>query len=219
MLIIASHCYGATYYVSTQGNDANNGTSETTPWQTISKVNATKFQPGDSILFKGGETWNEQLNITSSGTDGNPITYSSYGNGNKPIFKGLPCGILIGSLPDPTIAVSNITISNLEITSSHWGIFAHGSKRNVEISNNYIHDLTAATKEEQQAVEQYASSVTAIAFTHTQPDNRYIIIRDNLIENGLAYTRVMPSQMTDCPEGINLGGGSGIIVSTDSKKA
>jgi hypothetical protein len=54
----------ATYYVSSStGNDANNALSASAPWQTIAHVNGQTFQPGDSILFKRGDVWNE-----SSGT-------------------------------------------------------------------------------------------------------------------------------------------------------
>src|SRR5262249_27433673 len=31
------------------GSDTNNGTSSSTPWQTITKVNGATFQPGDGI--------------------------------------------------------------------------------------------------------------------------------------------------------------------------
>jgi hypothetical protein len=45
-----------TYYAGvTNGNDSNNATSQFTPWKTIAKVNASRFQPGDQILFKRGE--------------------------------------------------------------------------------------------------------------------------------------------------------------------
>ena len=46
-----------TLYVSkSTGNDANDG-SEATPWQTIAKLNATRFYPGDTIRLKKGDTW------------------------------------------------------------------------------------------------------------------------------------------------------------------
>ena len=76
------------YYVSSAGNDANNGTSTSTPWKTIAKVNATSFSPGDQILFNRGDTWSENLRLSSSGTAGNPITFSSYGTGNLPVICG-----------------------------------------------------------------------------------------------------------------------------------
>ena len=73
---------------ATNGNDANAGVSQTTPWKTIAKVNASKFNPGDQILFKMGETWREQLTVSYSGSSGNPITFGAYGSGNKPKILG-----------------------------------------------------------------------------------------------------------------------------------
>jgi hypothetical protein len=44
---IISEAWAATYYVdATNGNDANNGLSEATPWKTITKVNVSTFYPG-----------------------------------------------------------------------------------------------------------------------------------------------------------------------------
>src|SRR4030043_1897423 len=46
---IISEAQAATYYVdATNGNDSNNGLSESTPWKTIAKVNASNFNPGAS---------------------------------------------------------------------------------------------------------------------------------------------------------------------------
>jgi parallel beta-helix repeat protein len=86
---IGDHSSGTSYYVdATSGSDTNSGTSKAAPWQTIAKVNASTFKPGDKILFKCGETWREQLNIPSSGAPGKPITITSYGSGNKPKIYG-----------------------------------------------------------------------------------------------------------------------------------
>jgi len=55
-LPIIPDAWSATYYVdATNGNDGYDGLSEVTPWKTIAKVNASKFNPGDQILFKRGE--------------------------------------------------------------------------------------------------------------------------------------------------------------------
>jgi hypothetical protein len=45
--LISPISWAATYYVdATNGNDFNNGLSESTPWKTIAKVNASRFNPG-----------------------------------------------------------------------------------------------------------------------------------------------------------------------------
>jgi hypothetical protein len=54
--VMCSIGWTATYYVdATNGNDANTGLSEVTPWKTIAKVNASRFYPGNRILIKRGE--------------------------------------------------------------------------------------------------------------------------------------------------------------------
>lgn len=72
-------------YVSPQGSDSNNGTSSATPWQSIDKVNATLFAPGDQIFFQGGQTFTGGLTFTTAGTAANPIRISSYGTGRATI--------------------------------------------------------------------------------------------------------------------------------------
>jgi parallel beta-helix repeat protein len=89
LLIPVTLVHGATYYLdATGGNDFNDGMSPVSAWRTISKVNSASFNPGDSILFKRGEVWREQLKVPSSGSEGNPITFGAYGEGEKPIING-----------------------------------------------------------------------------------------------------------------------------------
>ncbi|MBN1354441.1 MAG: right-handed parallel beta-helix repeat-containing protein, partial [Candidatus Omnitrophica bacterium] len=95
-IIWASCAFAATYYVdATLGSDDNDGLSEGTAWQSLSKLNQFTFSPGDTICFKAGESWNNEnglldtLNITYSGTEDNPITFTRYGEGENPQFYGL----------------------------------------------------------------------------------------------------------------------------------
>src|SRR6185312_1041737 len=77
------------YYISNLGNDGNSGIDPSSAWQTLTKVNATAFQPGDQVLFRRGDTFygSIQLNIQSA-SSGTPITFGSYGTGAKPIITG-----------------------------------------------------------------------------------------------------------------------------------
>lgn len=74
-----------TYYVANSGNDANDGASETTPWQTIDQVNQVKFEDGSSILFKRSDTFRGAI-VTSKYPKG--ITFGAYGTGDNPILAG-----------------------------------------------------------------------------------------------------------------------------------
>ncbi|MBS1524902.1 MAG: right-handed parallel beta-helix repeat-containing protein [Bacteroidetes bacterium] len=94
VLLFGIQCQAATYYVSSSGSDSYTSTqakSSATPWQTIAKVNSyfVNIKPGDSILFKCGDTFTGTLYITQSGTSASPIVISSYGTGAKPIISGL----------------------------------------------------------------------------------------------------------------------------------
>ena len=86
---------------ATNGKDSNNGTSPETAWQTIDRVNQEKFQPGDQILFKAGETWTGALKPQGSGVDGAPIVIASYGEGKKPIL-----------MPGEDWTISHMNIAN-----------------------------------------------------------------------------------------------------------
>ena len=75
-----------TYYISSSGNDANSGTSESRPWKSMAKINSVSFGPGDKILFKRGDRWGQELLPRSSGSPGKSIVIGAYGSGNKPII-------------------------------------------------------------------------------------------------------------------------------------
>jgi len=77
------------YYVDkTTGDDGDTGLTEALAWKTINKVNISAFNAGDSVLFKCGEEWREQLTVPTSGSDGSPITFGVYGEGADPIING-----------------------------------------------------------------------------------------------------------------------------------
>src|SRR5690349_14836445 len=86
---------GANYYFSTsQGDDSRTSTqaqNPSTPWQTLNKLNSifATLKPGDSILFKRGDTFYGTITISVSGTATAPIVLGAYGNGNKPIISEL----------------------------------------------------------------------------------------------------------------------------------
>jgi parallel beta-helix repeat protein len=108
----------STFYVdATGGSDSNNGLSDTTAWKTIVKVNSGSFNPGDFILFKRGEIWQEPLVVPSSGANGNPITFGAYGTGEKPVISGFASiaswNNLGGNIWESSTTVSTLSTVNI----------------------------------------------------------------------------------------------------------
>ena len=64
----------ASYYISqSTGNDNSDGLSAEKPWKTLAKA-SIDYQPGDEILLKCGDTWDEELRPLGEGTAAKPIT-------------------------------------------------------------------------------------------------------------------------------------------------
>lgn len=103
-----------TYYVSADGNDAADGTSESTPLQTMGKVNSLTLSAGDRVLFRSGDSWTGKLQISGSGAPGAPISFGAYGEGDRPHLEG-------GGAQPATIVIttsSHIDITGLEISNN-----------------------------------------------------------------------------------------------------
>ncbi len=70
------------YYVSTSGDDANDGLTPETAWKTLNKVANVYLRVGDVVYFKRGDTFRGHLETK------NGVIYSAYGEGAKPNFYG-----------------------------------------------------------------------------------------------------------------------------------
>jgi Right handed beta helix region len=128
---------GTTFYIDPKGNDSNNGTSISTPWKSIDKINASIFKPGDVILFKCGSEFNGSIQIKQSGSENSPITFDSYGIGYKPIISGFVTlfgwknignGIWETSCPGAGSTVNLVTINGK--------LYAMGRTPNANTANN-----------------------------------------------------------------------------------
>ena len=113
--------YATTYYLSSTGNDANNGTSMGTPWKTIDQLNTIRLNGGDSVLFHQGDVFYGTIRPKSSGNPGRVIYYGSYGNGANPIITGfttptswtsLGGNIWETSNPVSTLSSCNVVVVN-----------------------------------------------------------------------------------------------------------
>lgn len=77
---------GTVYYVSTSGDDDNDGKSPKNAIRTLAAVGGLMLEPGDAVLFERDCIFRmyEPFYCQSG------ITYGSYGKGSKPMFVGSP---------------------------------------------------------------------------------------------------------------------------------
>lgn len=68
------------YYVSTNGNNPNNGTTISTPWKTVTYAasSASPVSPGDTVFIEAGNYGNEYVVFETDGTATDKITFEGY---------------------------------------------------------------------------------------------------------------------------------------------
>ena len=146
-VLISAHASAATtYYVATNGSDNNNGTSTSTPFQTIQKsLNVVKS--GDTVNIEPG-TYNEALTPTTTGTSGNVITIQaavaptvgkdSYG------YRTITPSVTVSSGNSRTISclghtIQYYTFKGLKLTSNfldfNAGISQYSDYHNVKLGD------------------------------------------------------------------------------------
>lgn len=143
----------ATYHVdSVRGKDTNSGLSPQAAWRSLEKVNSSRFQPGDRVLFKRGGTWKGSLRPASSGAAGAPIAIDAYGSGAYPRIDA-------GGLAEDALRLYNvqwIEVRNLELTNRgdrrvprrgvHIFLDNFGTGHHIVVSGLYIHDVDGSNE-------------------------------------------------------------------------
>ena len=144
------------YYLSSStGNDNNNG-SQTQPWKTLSKLSNTSLGPGDKVYFKKGDTFRGHYVVNGSGTEGNPITFTTYGSGNQPILSGSDHDDGGGDYREAILVTNhdNMVFDDLEIQNHRtisrtgvgdlvsFGIRIEVSDSNVNLNNFFFRNMT-----------------------------------------------------------------------------
>ncbi|MCD9021456.1 DUF1349 domain-containing protein [Cohnella silvisoli] len=185
-----AYAAGAIYYVSQSGgNDTNNGTSSSTPWKTLAKASTITYQPGDKLLLKSGDTWNEQLTLHGNGADGNVIQLSSYGSGSRPLiqrtnynFNG-DIGIYMKDL-------SHWIIQNIDFRQMWNGImmeFETGLNKDITIQNVSFTDSPYAEYDPTYWPQKAARGF----YTYVTPGNHPL----NPVLDGLTFNNIYARNM------------------------
>jgi hypothetical protein len=79
---------GRTFFVDSEaGRDDRDGLAAERAWQSLARVNSAELAPGDTVRFRRGGSWRGSL-IPVSGNEAAAVTYTSYGDGPKPLILG-----------------------------------------------------------------------------------------------------------------------------------
>jgi hypothetical protein len=192
----------ATYYVSqSTGNDTAAGTAATTAWKTLTKASSIEYKPGDSILLKKGDTWNEELTPKGSGTPEKPILISSYGQGNKPIidredFKQDRTGIRLDNK-------GGYKIVGIEFARCMTGIYAEYAKgaptqKYLWIEDCYFRDSLLYGHYEDYPKRKIGLGVCLFSWE----TDKKIVMQDIMVKN-CVFRRLASGFWTNSPDNFN----------------
>jgi len=148
--LAASAVRATTYYVATNGLDANAGTATNAAWRTIQHA-ATTLAPGDTVLVRGG-VYNEVVTVGVSGTATNRVVTLQNFPGETPVVDG-------SGLPVPQLAyaaglfeftnASYVTVQGFEIRNYQTasaacvpaGIDITGAPHDLTFISNRVHHI------------------------------------------------------------------------------
>lgn len=183
----------ANYYVSTSGNDSNDGSSSH-PWATFGKAASTAVA-GDTVHFSPGTYTSSGESLSNSGTSGSPITFiSDVKWGALFRWSSSHMGIYVGG---DYVTIQGFDISSTTPSSVTIGIDVAG--RYCNIIGNRIHDFNtqgvagAAIAGEWTSSNQYTNIIgnwiynignysTPNDLTHgIYPQNYGEVVQDNII--------------------------------------
>jgi hypothetical protein len=194
---ISSSTSNTSYYVSTTGNDSADGSTPAKAWKTIDRVNNETFLPGDFILFKRGNTWNEQLVVPSSGEANKYITFGAYGSGNLPVIDGRGLrlarnkGLIHIGLNKSYIIIENLRVINagigypneihgINFEQSTYGIIQNCETYNTEASGIITHNshtvIIDSNEVELACVNSRSESISVSKTTNFE-------VRNNVVHN------------------------------------
>lgn len=164
--LLAHTSSGNTYYVATNGNDGNTGSSGS-PWKTVQHA-ADTAKAGDTVFVHGG-TYSEHVTFSKSGSSASGyITFASapgelatldgtgldipqhmwglatFNNASYVVFAGFEIrNYTTGSIKDVPI-----------------GIFVTGAGSSVQLINNSVHDITTTAHTTPKACASNAFGIT-----------------------------------------------------------
>jgi len=148
------------YFISSsQGSDSNSGLTESASWETFANVNSLVLTPGDSVLLRRGDVWNQELRLQGDGTAGNLIELGAYGTGDSPVIQRTDLqNDLCVVLENP----SGWRVSDLHCRNAKLGLYLRYvedvGNEDVEIGNCQFEDMSDPVTDPHQHDTEFAWS-------------------------------------------------------------
>ncbi len=159
------------YYVDAEnGNDTNDGLSETAPFKTLSKITYMEKVPKMKVLLKSGSVFAENIVLKNlKGSADKPFIMDIYGGTERPTISGTGDQAVL--IQDDNMRFRNIRVTNKTGTRGiriQTQIKGAGAFLNVEITGCLIEEVNWAGDIPFENVDPETIDVEAIA-----PGNRF----------------------------------------------
>jgi hypothetical protein len=182
----------STYYVSPSGSDSNSGTSVSAPWKSTGKVSGTHLNPGDHVLFQGGQTFYGSLTLyNDGGSSSNPIVIGSYGSGQATINSGKATGAW-------SLNTTGITFDNLNFVGSPGNIL---SQDGIRLENDTGNTVRSGFTVEDCNISGYAEAGIVFGSDSSSEGLNDVTITNNNVynneENGIESYSVTTESNTN----------------------
>lgn len=116
------------YIDSKNGDDNNDGRTKMSPWKSLSRIEKEKILPGDTLFFKRGSSFSNELKINYSGEKNRPIVLTEYG--------------------DKTLKAASFTNSIFDPDNQNFGNCIRLKGNHIIVENLYFHKTVADIPDE-----------------------------------------------------------------------
>lgn len=143
-----------TYFVSSStGNDSNDGLTESTPWQSLTKLNTeiSGMVKGSVIGLKRDDSF------TGTVTLDNRISITAYGSGAKPVIQTTSTDYIF----DLT-NVDSVRINNIKMLGKKWVQFYNSDRDTVEYCEATHIDTNSSTYTSDRPLYMYSSDYNIV---------------------------------------------------------
>ena len=158
---------GTKYYVSNDGCDENDGLTENTPWKTADRVNTAELNAGDGVFFRRGDIWHGVMINAQEG-----VTYSAYGEGEKPKLYGSP---------------------ENGADASKWTLYSEVDGKKVWLYHIETYDVGLIVFDDEKYTTKAIPSFIGGKFVQRDNPEKDFDVKSDLCDNLMLFSEVFPS--------------------------